>query len=77
MHSVRCLVSKNTPLACVAGRRAREGKGGIGSPVTRHAHSLRAVVFPFPSPSTPATQANTPWTGCACFLEPQSMSTGS
>ena len=28
------------------------------SPVTRHAHSLRAVVFPFPSPSMPATQAN-------------------
>ena len=26
--------------------------------LTRHAHSLRAVVFSFPSPSTPATQAN-------------------
>ena len=54
----------NLNIACVAGRRAREGKGGIGlggeeeGTAYPHAHSLRAVVFPFPSPSTPATQAN-------------------
>ena len=52
-------------LACVAGRRAREGKGGIGfggEEEGTHAHPSRVTLtrfahFPFPSPSTPATQA--------------------